>query len=435
MFSYGRRIGGRTTAAAAAAAAVCVSIGGVIGAALPASAIVCTPATAIDHNYTINMGQTLHVAAPGLLSGDTGTSLQMQTSWHLADPNDIASDDTTWDGNATIDYGASPTHRDLTGAFTYTPDHNTPFTGVDSFDYYIVNACGDTDWDTAYITIKSTVLGASYSTAKNTVLRVDAAHGFLVHDKGVEPVTMFYDSTSKHGGTITDSNADDGSFRYTPAHNYAGPDSFTYQVDDLNLDVTYNATINIQVNLPNAPTSVSATPGNTKATVRFKAPTQNGGHAITNYVVTPYYKNVAQKAQVFGPSSTTVTLSGLVNGRAYNFKVAAKNAGGTGPQSSASSGVLVGSPAPPTKITATTGKGRATVHWSGANGNGLAITGYLVIPYLGSAAQSGHGFPGSASSAVITGLAKGKTYTFRVAAKNTRGTGTASGASNAVVIG
>ena len=432
MFSDGRRIPRRL--AGAIASVVCVTVGGIAGATVPASAITCTPAAAIDHHYTIKMGQTLHVAAPGLLSGDTGTGLQMQTSWHLADPNDIASDDSTWDGNATIDYGASPTHRDLTGAFTYTPDHATPFTGIDSFDYYVVNSCGDTDWDTAYITVQPTVVGAGYSTAKNTVLHVDAAHGFLAHDHGVEPVTMYFDSTSKHGGTVADANADDGSFTYTPAHNYAGPDSFTYQVDDLNLDVTYTATVSLQVNLPNAPTSVTATPGNGKATVRFKAPTLNGGHAITNYVVTPYVKNVAQKAQTFGATSTAVTLSGLVNGRTYTFKVAAKNAGGVGPQSAASNAIVVGSPSPPSKVSATPGKGRATVHWSGAGNNGAAISAYLVIPYIGTAAQPGHTFPGTASAATITGLAKGKVYTFKVAAKNARGAGPQSGASNAVTI-
>jgi len=431
VFYDGRRI----RVASAIATAVTITIGGVVGAALPASALVCTPAAAVDHNYTINMGQTLHVAAPGLLAGDTGTNLQMQTSWHLADPNDIASDDSTWDGNAAITYGASPTQRDLTGAFTYTPDHATPFTGVDSFDYYIVNACGDTDWDTAYITVKPTVVGSGYSTAKNTVLHVDAAHGFLAHDKGVEPVTMYFDTTSKHGGTVADSNADDGSFTYTPAHNFAGTDTFTYQVDDLNLDITYHATVTIQVNLANAPTGVTATPGNGKATVRFKAPMLNGGHAITNYIVTPYIKNVAQKAQTFSATSTALTLSGLANGKVYTFKVAAKNAGGVGVQSAASNGILEGSPAPPTKVSAAAGKGSVTVKWSGANGNGLAITGYLVVPYLGSAAQPGRAFPGTASSAKITGLAKGKTYTFKVAAKNTRGSGPQSGPSNAVVIG
>ncbi len=431
MFNDGRRI----RVASAIATAVAITVGGVIGAALPASAITCTPAVAVDHNYKIKMGQTLHVAAPGLLSGDTGTNLQMQTSWHLADPNDIASDDTTWDGNATIDYGASPTQRDLTGAFTYTPDHNTPFTGVDSFDYYIVNACGDTDWDTAYITVLPTVVGAGYSTPKNVALHVDAAHGFLAHDKGVEPVTMYYDATSKHGGKVSDSNADDGSFTYTPAHNFSGTDTFTYQVDDLNLDLTYSATVTIQVNLPNAPTGVTATPGNGKATVRFKAPTLNGGHTITNYIVTPYIKNVAQKTQTFAATSTALTLSGLANGKVYTFRVAAKTAGGVGPQSSASNGILEGSPAPPTKVTAAAGKGKATVKWSGANGNGLAITGYLVVPYLGSAAQPGHAFAGTWSSATITGLVKGKVYTFRVAAKNARGSGPQSGPSNAVTIG
>ena len=47
---------------------------------------------------------------------------------------------------------------------------------------------------------------------------------------------------------------------------------------------------------PGAPSSVSAVPGNGNATVKWIAPTLNGGTAITGYVVTPYLGTTAARA-------------------------------------------------------------------------------------------------------------------------------------------
>src|SRR5258708_39706300 len=87
---------------------------------------------------------------------------------------------------------------------------------------------------------------------------------------------------------------------------------------------------------PGAPNNVSATGGNTQATVSWTAPASNGGSAITGYTVTPYIGSTAQTATTFNSTVTTQTVTGLVNGTAYTFKVAASNAVGTGPASTAS---------------------------------------------------------------------------------------------------
>lgn len=101
--------------------------------------------------------------------------------------------------------------------------------------------------------------------------------------------------------------------------------------------VRNNAAVGGAATVPAAPAAPTAVPGNTTATVSWAAPA-NGGSPITGYVVTPYIAGVAQAATTVGNVLTT-SITGLTNGTAYTFKVAAINAVGTGPQSAASNAV------------------------------------------------------------------------------------------------
>ncbi len=97
------------------------------------------------------------------------------------------------------------------------------------------------------------------------------------------------------------------------------------------------------VTVPSAPTGVSGTPGNGKVTLGWAAPA-NGGSPITSYVVTTYKAGVSQGTVGVAAPSTSTTLSGLANGTAYTFKVAAVSTVGTGPQSAASAPVTPSGP-------------------------------------------------------------------------------------------
>jgi hypothetical protein len=93
-----------------------------------------------------------------------------------------------------------------------------------------------------------------------------------------------------------------------------------------------------------APTSVTAAPGNTQATVSWTAPVDNGGYSITDYAV-QFSSNGGTSWTTFSDgtsTTTTATVTGLTNGTAYVFRVAAVNAVGTGPYSSATSSVTPG---------------------------------------------------------------------------------------------
>ena len=93
--------------------------------------------------------------------------------------------------------------------------------------------------------------------------------------------------------------------------------------------VTHN--IPVVVTAPGAPTAVTATAGNTEATVSFTAPASNGGSTIIGYTV------ISSPGGLIGTGTAgPITVTGLTNNTAYTFTVTAKNGTATGPASAAS---------------------------------------------------------------------------------------------------
>src|ERR1035437_7414752 len=189
---------------------------------------------------------------------------------------------------------------------------------------------------------------------------------------------------------------------------------------------------------PGAVTNVSATAGYKSAQVSWTASSTGG--AVTTYTITPYIGSTAQVATMLtgSPPATTATIPNLDPASTYTFTVQASNPNGVGPVSAPSNSVTPSAtpvgPGPPTGVSASpaTGQGRGSWTAPGSNG-GSAITGYTVTPYIGSTAQTPVQVNnGSATSATVTGLTNGTSYTFTVAATNTAGPGAASAASNAV---
>lgn len=84
---------------------------------------------------------------------------------------------------------------------------------------------------------------------------------------------------------------------------------------------------------PGAPTGVVAQPGVRRAGVSFNAPADDGGAAITQYVVR------ASTGQQATGAASPVLVTGLTEGVAVTFTVAARNSAGVGPQSAPSAPV------------------------------------------------------------------------------------------------
>jgi hypothetical protein len=101
---------------------------------------------------------------------------------------------------------------------------------------------------------------------------------------------------------------------------------------------------------PGTPTAVSATGGSGQATVNWTPPVSDGGSAILSYRITPYIGASAQTPVTVTAPATSKTITGLANGTAYTFTVAATNSVGTGPESAPSNLVTPTAPPPSTTI-------------------------------------------------------------------------------------
>ncbi len=128
-------------------------------------------------------------------------------------------------------------------------------------------------------------------------------------------------------------------------------------------------------------------------------------------------------------ADTSATVTGLTNGVAYVFQVAAVNSVGAGPYSAQSDPLtpMATAPEAPSNVAGTGGNGLAVVTWDAPDSGGSPITDYLV-EYSSDGGATWHTFDDGVStetSVTATGLSNGTDYLFRVSAVNAIGTGPA----------
>jgi hypothetical protein len=190
--------------------------------------------TAADDSYGTAFNTALVTAAPGVLTNDSGTALSV--TGHT-DPS-----------HGTVSIGAD-------GSFTYTPASN--YSGADSFGYTVTDGFARSSSATVNLTVAApgapTAADDTYSTPFQTDL-VTAAPGVLGNDSGTA-ITVTGHTAPSHG---TVSIAADGSFTYSPAAGFSGPDSFGYTVTD-SAAQTASATVNITVGEPAVVPGISGT--------------------------------------------------------------------------------------------------------------------------------------------------------------------------------
>ena len=166
-------------------------------------------------------------------------------------------------------------------------------------------------------------------------------------NEGIGSVTIT--AAGPNGRFITTTAAAGGWAMPVPAGDYvvtasggafAGSSSAPVRVGSQNVAVdfvsgTTTAWVNFSqanVAVPGLPTGVVATAGNARAALTWTAPASNGGGAITNYVI-QFSSNGGSSWTTFNrtaSTSTAATVTGLVNGTNYVFRVAAVNTAGTG---------------------------------------------------------------------------------------------------------
>jgi hypothetical protein len=142
--------------------------------------------------------------------------------------------------------------------------------------------------------------------------------------------------------------------------------------------------------VPPAPTSLTAGSGNAQATLSWSAPTVIAQAPITDYVV-QFSSDSGSTWTTFSDgtsTATSATVTGLSNGTAYVFRVAAVNAVGTGSYTAASSAVTPSE----SNLTKAASGPFATATGSGTTASPLAWSGTLTttgLNILFTAAASG----------------------------------------------
>lgn len=221
-----------------------------------------TTPTAVNDSYPVTFGQTLNIAAPGVLANDT-VNLAAIVSYGVN-----GSEQTTL-GNTTATAQGGSVSLAASGAFTY---HSASgFIGTDTFKYVLTNSSGTS---TAQVTvtvvpIPPSVADDAFATPRNVALN-QPAPGVLANDTlnaaniagygaaaGSEQTTIGATTPTAQSGTVR-LNAD-GSFVYTPANNFTGTDSFKYVV--ANSAGSATATVSIAVQGPAAPDFIVTSPG------------------------------------------------------------------------------------------------------------------------------------------------------------------------------
>ncbi|MBI3043630.1 MAG: fibronectin type III domain-containing protein, partial [Betaproteobacteria bacterium] len=151
-------------------------------------------------------------------------------------------------------------------------------------------------------------------------------------DDGGSPITL-YTVTSNPGGLQST-----GTTSPITVTGLANGTSYTFTVTATNAVGTGPASAPSNsvtpLDLPGAPSSVSAVAGNGQATVSFIPPVNDGGSPITAYTATSNPSGITASGV-----ASPITVTGLANGTSYTFTVTATNAVGTGLASAASNAV------------------------------------------------------------------------------------------------
>ena len=205
--------------------------------------------------------------------------------------------------------------------------------------------------------------------------------------------------------------------------------------DDRGLTATATFTVTARA----APSAVSAVAGDRLATVTWKGPAAPLALPTTGYFFEQSLDDGVtwQGLPAAAPADTSLVVAGLVNGRAYRFRVAAGDADGIGPWSEPTPVVVpIGVPAAATSLAATPGNGQVRLAWLvPADAGGLPITDYVIESSTDGGARWKTVADGAsaAPAATISGLANGTVYAFRIAAVNAAGRGAFTPASPAAI--
>lgn len=187
------------------------------------------PPSLVSDVYSTDEDATLEVDDPGVLSNDS----------------DVDGDALS----ATVESGPNRGTLDLRGdgSFTYTPAPD--FNGSDAFTYRVVDGNGGSrigDVELLVRAVNDTPIsyGEAFATSEDVPLNVPPP-GVLANDTDIDGDALSVELlTGTSNGNLA--LASDGSFTYTPDHDFYGTDSFTYRTLD-GTSASNSSTVTISV--------------------------------------------------------------------------------------------------------------------------------------------------------------------------------------------
>ncbi|NNF53828.1 MAG: DUF4214 domain-containing protein [Acidimicrobiales bacterium] len=351
-------------------------------------------------------------------------------------PDPVSPLDVTVSGTTiTASWGASATADDyeviLTGPTSdsqVTTGTSLSFTNVLAGEYTVGVDARNAEGSLGPVTQTATVVAAAPSAPTNVVASVSGqtvsvSWGAPGSDGG-SPVLDYTVSVGGESQTVTGTSV---SFPGLAAGSYSASVTARNSVGSGAAGTSNSVTVAAPVTVPGVPTSLSVrlTPDGQGVTVGFAPPASDGGSPITGYIIS--------RTGTSSGSFTTTSLSELITGLApgtYSFTVAAVNSVGTGPATAPGTVTIVAPvtpPGTPSAVTASVSGQTITVSWAapstGGDPNPLDYT--VSIAGVGSKTTS-------STSVEFTGVPAG-TYSARVTATNSAGTGGA-GISNNVSV-
>jgi Fibronectin type III domain/Galactose oxidase, central domain len=230
---------------------------------------------------------------------------------------------------------SSPTSKTCTGAATAT---SCIVTGLHNGTAYTFKVKAKNTYGTSPTSTPSTPVtpsGAPFKPAKPTATPGNAkatVHWTAPTNNGAS-ITGYTVTSSPTSKTCT-TGGGGSSCTVTGLHNGT---AYTFKVRAKNINGTgptsTPSTAVTPVGPPGKPAPPVAHPGSHKAMVTWSAPATDGGSPITGYTVT---SSPTAKTCTTGATVTSCTVTGLMNGTTYTFRVRARNVNGTGPTSTPS---------------------------------------------------------------------------------------------------
>ncbi len=340
-------------------------------------------------------------------------------------------------GNAYIDMsfsepasaGGSPIQyyiiSDLSGTITATGS-NSPIkisglTNGRTYTYKVaaVNSSGTGSYSTDVSAIPYTIPG-DLQNVLSTIGNSSVSIAFTINDTGGSPILYYALSTDSAGNNVYTSTTSSPLI----LNGLTNGTTYIYYLCAVNIAGRGTRTLIVftPAEIPGPPT-VSANAGNKYIDINYSPPANTGGSAITSYTLYDISNNTTKT----GITSSPITITGLINGATYTYKLAAVNTIGTGTYSSDVSAVPYTIPNAPYNISANYGNKSATISFSQPSNNGSVITQYLVADNNDVVYASGPSSP-----ITVSNLTNGTTYYFKVAAQNRAGIGSYSGSVSVV---